>query len=294
MGLGDSVPGISGGTIAVITNIYDQLIYSLRALDLHALKLLGQGRIREGWQYINGFFLLTVALGMLSGLLLSANTVLYLLETERELLLAFFVGLVLASVFLLRHHYSLRSVTTWLALLLGVLLTVGVGLLDGLQATLSVPYLFFCGALAICAMILPGLSGAFILLLLGAYEHMLEALVGFQWLSIIVFASGAACGLLAFSRLLAWLLSRFHALAYAFISGLLLGSLYILWPWQQVVSSYTDAAGVSHPLRSEPVWPLTYAGAGDAQAGLGLAVLLMIAGAALVLTLHFVSNRYGK
>lgn len=291
MGLGDSVPGISGGTIAVITEIYDQLIYSIRSFDLQALRLVARGRFAECWRHVNGMFLLLIGLGMLSGLLLSANTVLYLLDNHRESLMAFFIGLVLASVTLLRKEYTAGSLAGAIALVLGVLLTTGVGLLDGLQPTVSMPYLFICGAIAICAMILPGLSGAFILILLGAYQYMLEALLAFELPSILVFSAGCLCGLLAFSRLIALLLRRFHELAYAFISGMLLGSLFILWPWQQTVSSYLDADGEAHTLRTLPVWPLNYAEVSGQQPGIALAVLMALFGMLAVWGLHAAASR---
>lgn len=291
MGLGDSVPGISGGTIAVITEIYDQLIYAIRSLDTEALRLLLAGRIAALWRYIDGTFLVLVGLGMLSGLLLSANTVLYLLDNFREALMAFFIGLVLASVVLLKSQFALDSIGGWLALLLGIAVTSGVGLMEGMQATLSAPYLFFCGAIAICAMILPGLSGAFILILLGAYQFMLQALLSFELFSILVFVSGCLCGLLAFSRLIAWLLRHFHALTYSFISGMLLGSLWVLWPWQRAVSSYLDADGEAHALRTLPVWPLNYEEVTGNEPGIALALLLVVVGAALVWWLHAVFAR---
>jgi putative membrane protein len=294
MGLGDSVPGISGGTIAVITQIYDELIYSIRSFDLHVVQLFAAGKFRELWRHVNGSFLLLVALGMLSGLLLSANTVLYLLAEQRVLLMAFFVGLVLASVVLLSREIALQRVSTWCSLILGACLTVGVGLLDGVQVTVSAPYLFLCGSLAICAMILPGLSGAFLLILLGAYEHMLQALVSFQWIDILTFSAGAACGLLAFSRVIAWVLKHYHEIAYAFICGLLLGSLYVLWPWQETVSSYLDTNGVTHPLRNVPVWPLNYAEVSGEQANVLAAVLVALAAIALVIVLHKASTRNSR
>lgn len=291
MGLGDSVPGISGGTIAVITQIYDELIYSIRSLDMQALRLVTGGRFAECWRHINGSFLLLVGLGMLSGLLLSANTVLYLLENHREALMAFFIGLVLASVVLLRKQYTLRSAAGVLVLMLGVLVTAGVGLIEGFQVAISIPYLFVCGAIAICAMILPGLSGAFILILLGAYQFMLEALLAFELPSITVFIAGCLFGLLAFSRLIALVLRRFHELAYAFISGMLTGSLLILWPWQETVSSYLDADGQAHALRTLPVWPLNYAEVSGQQPGILLAVSMVLLGMAVVWGLHAATAR---
>ena len=294
MGLGDSVPGVSGGTIAVITNIYDALIHSIRRVDLVALRLVLRGRFGEAWRHCNGTFLLLLAAGILSGLLLSARSVLYLLENWYVGLMAFFIGLVLASAWLLRHSFSWRHPANLLARAGGVGLILAVNTLQASSGAVSAPYLFLCGALAICAMILPGLSGAFILLLLGAYQYMLEALLTAELVSIAAFVAGCVAGLLAFSRLLAWLLARFHALSYAAINGLLLGSLAVLWPWQRAVSFYVDSDGVSQPLRTENVSPLNYARLTGEEPMLWLAAVAVVAGFALVLLLHRAFARNGK
>ena len=233
MGLGDSVPGISGGTIAVITKIYDQLVFSIRAVDLRACGLFFTGQFKTFWQHINGTFLLILALGILCGLLISANTVLSLLENYFVPLMAFFIGMVLASSALLRNEFSLGTWQNILALFLGLLLAMSIGFITPRSAELSHIYVFFSGAIAISAMILPGLSGAFILLLLGVYEFILGALLGFDLPYILAFMLGCGVGLLAFSRVLSWLLRAHHELSYGFITGMLLGSISALWPWQQ-------------------------------------------------------------
>lgn len=233
MGLGDSVPGISGGTIAVITQIYDELVFSIRAIDLIACRLLFSGQFKALWQHINGSFLLTLAIGILCGLIVSANTVLFLLENYFPPLMAFFIGMVLTSTWLLKDQFSIAAWQNVLALALGLLLAVSIGFISPRSAELSLLYVFFSGAIAISAMILPGLSGAFILLLLGVYEFILGALIGFDLPYIAAFTLGCAIGLIAFSRLLAWLLKTHHELSYAFITGMLLGSVSALWPWQQ-------------------------------------------------------------
>lgn len=238
MGLGDSVPGISGGTIAVITKIYDQLVFSIRAVDLRACELFFTGQFKAVWQYVNGTFLLILAMGILSGLLVSANTVLFLLENYFAPLMAFFIGMVLASCALLRHEFSLGAWQNLVALLLGLLLAVSIGFISPRSAELSLIYVFFSGAIAISAMILPGLSGAFILLLLGVYEFILGALLAFNLPYILVFVLGCAVGLLAFSRVLSWMLREHHQLSYGFITGMLLGSVSALWPWQEAEQGY--------------------------------------------------------
>lgn len=238
MGLGDSVPGISGGTIAVITKIYDQLVYSIRAVDLRACGLLFTGQFRAVWEYINGTFLLILALGILSGLLISANTVLFLLENYFAPLMAFFIGMVLASSALLRNEFSLKAWQNIVALFVGLLLAMSISFISPRSAELSLLYVFFSGAIAISAMILPGLSGAFILLLLGVYEFILGALLSFNLPYITVFVLGCAVGLIAFSRVLSWLLREHHQLSYGFITGMLLGSVTALWPWPAAEERY--------------------------------------------------------
>ncbi len=283
MGLGDSVPGVSGGTIAVITNIYDTLIYSIRAVDLVAVKLLLSAQWQRSWQHVNGSFLLVLALGVLSGLLLSANTVLFLLANYFEALMAFFIGLVLASTWLLRQQLNWRRLSNVLAMVLGGLLVVGIGLLEPGTTTPSLLMLFVSGAIAISAMILPGLSGAFILLVLGVYQFILQALLSFDLASIAVFMLGCVLGLLAFSRLLAWLLHHYHELCYATICGLLLGSLWVLWPWQVAVSFYTDSDGIQQALQTENILPMSYLQATGNEPMLLPALLACLLGCAGVL-----------
>ena len=288
MGLGDSVPGISGGTIAVISNIYDELVFSIRAFDARLLILLSQARFNASWQHINGNFLLVLALGILSGLLISANTVLFLLENQFEALMAFFLGLVLSSVVILARETHILHLHNGAALLAGAATTVLIGQLDPLPSTdLSYGYLFLCGLIAISAMILPGLSGAFILILLGAYETMLVALTQLQWASIFVFVAGCAIGILAFAQLLARLLLHFRDLCYGFICGMLLGSLTVLWPWQQAVSFYTDSDGVQQTLQSVNVWPLNYTELTGQSPQLFWVGLCFVLGAAAVLLLRW-------
>ena len=233
MGFGDSVPGISGGTIAVITKIYDQLVFSIRSVDLRACRFFFKGQFRAFWEHINGTFLLVLVFGILSGLLISANTVLFLLENYFVPLMAFFIGMVLASSALLRNEFSLGVWQNILALFLGFLLAMSIGFITPRSADLSLVTVFFSGAIAISAMILPGLSGAFILLLLGVYEFILGALLNFDLPYILVFALGCAMGLFVFSRVLSWLLRDHHQLSYGFITGMLLGSVSALWPWQR-------------------------------------------------------------
>ena len=291
MGTGDSVPGISGGTIAVITHIYEELIASIGRVDAQALSLLFKGQLGQAWAYVNGTFLLVLATGILSGLLFSANTVLFLLGNYFEALMGFFIGLVLASAYSLNSRTALQSWPNVFAAVLGLTLVLLIALVPQQPANTSYVAIFAYGAIAICAMILPGLSGAFILLILGVYEFILDALTSFQLSYIFVFAAGCAVGLLASARLLAWLLRTHGQLAYGFIIGMLLGSVSALWPWQKVGEVFVDAAGEEHALTMVYLMPHTYLEqTGNSPYWLAT-ILCCASGAALVLLLHAFAKR---
>ncbi len=291
MGLGDSVPGVSGGTIAVITEIYDRLIYAIRAVDIEACRLLFSGRLAAAWQHIDGNFLLLLGLGILSGLLVSANTVLYLLDNHFSLLMAFFIGLVLATCWILRDQYHSLAWQNLLAMVAGALVVMLVAELRPLQQIDSLPYLFFSGMIAISAMILPGLSGAFILLLLGSYQSMLQALLDINLPVISIFLCGCVVGIMASSRGIAWLLRHYHQRSYAGITGMLLGSLLVLWPWQVFVERNIDGSEEPVIVDRIIIAPWNYAQVTGNDASWLLSILLCVAGALLVIALHSLFHR---
>lgn len=233
MGLADSVPGVSGGTIAVITRIYERLVHAIRSLNPMTLGVWRKDGATAFWRAIDGTFLVTLGLGILSALVLMANLVLFLLAEFRVPVMAFFIGLVLASAGFLRHEVkNWRSTVALACLLCGFTITGLISFASPLYAGDSAYYLFFCGAIAICAMILPGLSGAFVLLLLGVYELVLDALRTVDMGIILVFAGGCVIGLLTFSHFLSWLFRQFREQTYAFLTGMLAGSVIVLWPWK--------------------------------------------------------------
>jgi putative membrane protein len=258
MGAADSVPGVSGGTIAVITRIYDELIYSIRSVDIRAFRLLLTEGVGRAWTYINGTFLLVLGCGILLSLRLSAGVVLSLLENNFEALMAFFIGLVIASSWSLKSECGAWGLPTLGLLFAGMGLTLLVSGLSPYSTEIGYGYLFLCGVVAICAMILPGLSGAFLLLVLGVYDFVLAALVNFELVTIVVFALGCVTGLLAFSRLLSWTLSRYREYSYAFLTGMLVASVSVLWPWQQVDRYRVGSDGESRVLQAHNVWPTDY------------------------------------
>ncbi len=286
MGMGDSVPGVSGGTIAVITGIYEELIGSIGRVDLTAVSLAVSGQFTKCWGHINGSFLLVLAIGILTGLLISANSVLFLLENYFEAMMGFFVGLVLASTYFLKAEFKWASWKNFITLCLGVSLVVVIAILPQQEASVGLVSVFFYGAIAICAMILPGLSGAFILLVFGIYEFMLNALVQLQFGYVLTFAGGCIVGLLAFARLLNWVLSHHRQLSYSFLSGMLIGSIATLWPWQQVALHGSANEIDAHMAATLWVSPFEYLDKTGSDPQLLATGLSFFAGAFIVFLVH--------
>jgi putative membrane protein len=282
MGLADSVPGVSGGTIAVITGIYDEIIFSIRSINLNALRILFVSGIKPAWASINGTFLLALLVGALLSLRLSAQFVLLLLDGFFAPMMAFFTGLVLCSCWYLKDKLGAWNWQRSVFMLGGIGLTIAVSSLSPQSGTISSGYLFICGMIAICAMILPGLSGAFLLLMLGVYDYVLNALVNLEIVSIVIFAAGCSLGLLLFSRLIAWALEHYHELSYAFLFGMLVASVYVLWPWQQVVSTYTDHDGLQQPLEKANVLPGNYEQLTEQDPQWLLVLVALVAGCLLI------------
>ncbi|MCY3689693.1 MAG: DUF368 domain-containing protein [Gammaproteobacteria bacterium] len=279
MGVSDSVPGVSGGTIAVAANIYDRIIYALRAVDAGALQLLLKGRLKECWKQVDGTFLLLLGLGIGSGLLLSANLIVYLIENNPEPLRAFFIGLIAAAIWMLRGETALGDRRNALVAIGGALLVLLVSMASPGESQPSALYLFFCGMIAISAMLLPGLSGAFILLLLGAYEHMLAALTAFEIPILLVFLAGCVLGVLLMSRIVAWLLRRHRRRAYGFICGMLAGSIPALWPWQAA----PDGGAAVQFMANRPVAPADYLELTGSEPVTLVCLAALLAGLALTL-----------
>ncbi|MGJ8689396.1 MAG: DUF368 domain-containing protein [Gammaproteobacteria bacterium] len=275
MGIADSVPGVSGGTIAVMAGVYEELIHSLKNLNPVTLWSYRQQGIAGFWHSINGSFLLALLLGIVSALFISANTVLYLLEFHYPQLMAFFCGLVLASTWYLLQHVPRWNLPNGLLFLLGAGLTLLIAFVNPMATQVSYWYLFICGAIAICAMILPGISGAFILLLLGVYDFVLSALRGLDLAVIVVFASGCALGLLSFAHLLSWTFEHYRDRTYAFLTGMLLTSVVVLWPWKLVPE---DAV-----LGTQYLSPSAYMAATGSPSTILSVLLLLLLGFALVL-----------
>lgn len=257
MGAADVVPGVSGGTIAFITGIYNELIKSIKSINTEALKRLKNGGFGEFWQHINGSFLLALGLGIISSIALLANLIHHLLEVYPEYLWSFFFGLIIASAVMI-----LRQVTQWrLAeitfLVLGIIIASFISLATPMSIEASPLIFFLAGSIAICAMILPGISGSFILLLMGLYIPILEAVKGFDLGLIGLFLLGAVLGLGLFVRLLSWLLENHPNLLLSLLTGFMLGALFKVWPFKETISTRLNSKGELVPFIQENRLPDT-------------------------------------
>lgn len=258
MGAADVVPGVSGGTIAFITGIYERLINSIGSVGPQTLKILFQQGIGAAWRSVDGTFLLTLLLGILTSVVSLAKIIGTLLEQQPELLWSFFFGLILVSTVHIARRIHSWSAAKWISFLLGALFAFGLTELAPAQIPQTPLTVFLAGAVAICAMVLPGISGSFILLLMGMYSHIINAIKGVELSVIAIFAVGCGCGLLGFTRFLSWLLRRYHDLTLAILTGFMLGSLNKVWPWKQTLSYRTDSHGEQVPLEQTNLLPGSY------------------------------------
>jgi putative membrane protein len=290
MGAADLVPGVSGGTIALITGIYKRLIAAIASVGPSTLSLLLRGRVSDAWKAIDGPFLLVLGAGIATAVIGLASLLDWLLQHFPLPLWAAFLGLVLASALsLVKQNYRLWSSKEWPLFIIGIGVAVFVGLTQAVQLPITPWGVFLAGSVAICAMILPGISGSFLLLLMGMYQVVISAVVNLELATLGLFALGCGMGLLLFSRLLQRLLLVAEQRVMAMLLGFLLGSLIILWPWQVTVSSVLDRHGEMRAVQTLPVTPGHYAEqVGDPM--LLLSLLGFITGFVAVQLLMFLSR----
>ncbi len=231
MGAADVVPGVSGGTIAYMSGIYETLLDSIRAFDAGFIRLLLDRRWKEALQHVRWGFLLPLACGVLISIFSLARVILWLLAGWPDILWGFFSGLILASIAAMARKLPLRA-SPMLFLLAGAATAWSIAGMGSLQAAHGPAHIFAAGFIALCAMILPGISGSFMLVLMGQYAYILQAVIGLRLPVLIVFACGGACGLLLFSRLLSQCFSRFPHHTHAAMIGIMAGCLRLAWPWQ--------------------------------------------------------------
>ena len=278
MGAADVVPGVSGGTIAFITGIYEELIESIKSVNLSSIKLLFQFKLKDFWKAVNGNFLLSIVVGIAISFLSIAKLIKYLLEQHPILIWSFFFGLIVASALVIAKKITEWKLRSMIAIIVGIGIAYLVTEVTPAETTNAYWFLFLSGALAICAMILPGISGAFILLLLGKYEFVLNALSSFKLDIIAVVGCGAVVGLLSFSNLLSWLLKKYHNMTIALLSGFMIGSLNKVWPWKETVSTFIDRHGFEKALLQENILPHTFESINGQNTNLMYAIGLAILG----------------
>ena len=252
MGAADVIPGVSGGTIAFIMGIYDDFVSSLASINGEAVRLLLKGQFKAFWKHINGSFLLSLVIGIGISVIALAGLMQTLLSDYPIQTWAFFFGLIVAS-----SVFIIRGISGWklregVLLLLGMVLGVTICTLSPTQTPDGLWFIFISGAIAICAMILPGISGSFILLILGKYQYIMGVIsdlvsgvnIGQNILIIGVFGIGAVIGILSFSKLLHWLLARWEKETMIVLAGFIIGSLVKVWPWSNPEAlAQADAAG---------------------------------------------------
>lgn len=291
MGAADIVPGVSGGTVALVLGHYQRLITAISHVDAEALRMLRERRVGAAFRHLDGRFLIALGVGIASGIIGLASLMHWLLEHRPAETMSVFFGLVLASGFVVASYVQRWSTAAAVASVAAAVAAYIIGTLSPTTAEPTLPYLFFCAMLAICAMILPGISGAFILLLLGVYHPVTGlvkdlaggAVTGDGLLRLVVFTSGCAIGLALFSRFLRVLLDRHASVTYAALLGLMIGSLRKLWPLQiPTTETATLPVNQQHWVSigpaewDQPLWPL---------------VALALLAAGVVLAAHWAATR---
>lgn len=258
MGSADVVPGVSGGTIAFITGIYDELISSIGSVDKTAVQYLLKGRFKDFWQHINGTFLVVLLSGIAVSILSLAKLITYWLKTFPIATWSFFFGLIIISSLIVVRQVKKKTFGPILSGIAGLGIAFWITELSTAQTPETWWFVLLSGAIAICAMILPGISGSFILLILGKYEFILNAVKDMNIPVIILFAIGCVIGLLSFSKLINWLLKHYHDITVALLAGFMVGSLNKVWPWKKVLSYHHNSKGELVPLLEKNVLPNHY------------------------------------
>lgn len=291
MGAADVVPGVSGGTIAFISGIYEELLGAISSINFSTLKMLKKEGIKAVWKAINGNFLIALLTGIFISIVSLAKIISYLLENKPILVWSFFFGLVLASILYIGKQIRKWNFLTIVLLVAGALLAYYITTLQPLISENSSPlFLFLAGAIAICAMILPGISGSFILVLLGAYKPVLDAIHNKDFKLLAILATGAIVGLLSFSRILKWLFDHYRNLTLAVLTGFIIGSLNKIWPWKRALTWRLNSHGVKVPFNEESISPFSF----DGDPQLFTAMLLAIIGFVVIIALEKIANSTSK
>ena len=290
MGMADVVPGVSGGTIAFISGIYEELLGSIKSIDLEAIKLLFTGKFRALWEKINGKFLFSLIAGIGVAILTMARLMTYMLENHPIITWSFFFGLIIASALMVAREVNSWSALSVVTMIVGIVLSYWITVVSPATTPNDWWFVMLSGAIVICAMILPGISGAFILLLLGKYMFIMEAVTQLNIGVLVVFAIGAVAGIVSFSHVLSWLLAKWHDATVTMLMGFMIGSLNKVWPWKQTLETYLDSHGVEQPLVQANVSPMQFEVLGG-ESHLVLAIVSCVAGFALIYVIEMIGKR---
>lgn len=285
MGAADVVPGVSGGTIAFLMGIYEELINSIKSVNLTAIKLFFSGKFSEFWKHINGTFLVSLMTGILISVFSLAKLLQYLLANYPILIWSFFFGLILASAIYVLKGLDKWSLKNIVSLLIGVVIAAFICLASPTETPNEYWFVFLSGAIAICAMILPGISGSFILLLLGKYAYIMEAVSTFNIPVLAVFACGAGVGIVSFSHFLSWLLKKFYMQTISLLAGFMIGSLLKVWPWK----SPSVVEGVDFPTT-----PGIYEQITGGASYIELSIVFALVGIAIVFLIEILASKAQK
>ena len=304
MGAADVVPGVSGGTIAFISGIYQELIDSINNIDGSLIKTLRKEGLKAAWKQANATFLLSLLIGIGISILTFSKIITHLLETQPILVWSFFFGLIIASIVLIWKQITQWKLISILALLMGIGITYYITIARPVSSPESYPYLFLSGFIAIIAMILPGISGAFILLLMGSYETVIGTINQFRegltqmnlellstaFLKLGIFAIGAIIGLKSFSKVLHWMFHHHKNTTLALLIGFMIGSLNKVWPWKEVLETRINSHGNTVPFIEKSILPQDFHG--DTQ--MVLAITLVLFGFLVIYGMEKIATRLGK
>ncbi|EHA1123800.1 DUF368 domain-containing protein [Vibrio navarrensis] len=286
MGAADVVPGVSGGTIAFITGIYDTLLESIRRINPSIFRLWKAQGFKAAFKHINGFFLIALFGGVLTSIATLAKLITWMLANHPIPIWSFFFGLILVSVYHILRQVEHKDVPRFALLLLGIIFAYSITVLKPLHLEPTSLNVLLAGAIAICAMILPGISGSFILLLIGMYAPVLGAVKNVQLDILGLFLAGCVAGLLTFSHVLSWLLRRFRDFTLMFLTGLMIGTLPKIWPWKETISWRLNSKGEQVPLVQHNLSPFEFESLTSQPSQLGLAIAMALLAFALVLGLE--------
>lgn len=294
MGAADVVPGVSGGTIAFITGIYEELLSSIKSINAASVKLLFSEGFKAFWTKINGTFLLTLFIGIGISVVSLAKLLEQLLNNYPELIWSFFFGLIIASAIYVSKQVNKWNVGVVISLVAGIIAAYFITIITPAETTNAWWFLILSGAIAICAMILPGISGSFILLLLGKYAFVLSAVSSFNVQVIALVGVGAVIGLLSFANVLTWLLKKYYNQTIAVLSGFMIGSLNKVWPWKQTVETFIDRHGDVKPLLQKNVWATDYFDLTGNEPYLLYAIILAGIGFSIIFVVEGIASKLVK